>query len=169
LSIQQYRTNNQIAAPELRVIDEAGSHLGVMSREAALTLAKEKNLDLIEIAPTAKPPVAQIINFDKFRYQKEKEFKKQRLAQKKIAELKQVRISPRAALNDLGVKAGLAEKFLQAGHKVEILLILRGREKENKDWGLFKLQEFLKIIKIPHKITLNPRFIGRGFVVQIIK
>lgn len=152
------------------MIDEISAHLGVMSREAALSLAKEKGLDLIEITSTAKPPVAQIISFDKFRYQKEKELKKQRLAQKKTASgLKQVRISPRAAQNDLAIKAGLAEKFLQAGHKVEILLLLKGREKGNKDWGLLKLREFLTIIKIPHKVTLEPRFIGRGFVVQIIK
>ncbi len=140
-----------------------------MPKETALNLAQEKNLDLIEIVPTAKPPVAQIISFDKFRYQKEKEFRKQQLAQKKTAELKQVRISPRAGQHDLEVKAALLEKFLQAGHKVEINLWLRGREKYNKDWGLLKLQEFLKIIKIPHKITLEPRFVGRGFVVQIIK
>jgi translation initiation factor IF-3 len=164
-----YRVNNKITAPELRVIDEKGAHLGIISREAALTLAQEKNLDLIEIAPTAKPPVAQIISFDKFRYQKEKELKKQRLALKKTAELKQVRISPRVSHHDLEIKAGLVEKFLQAGHKVEINLFLKGREKYNKDWGLLKLNEFLKIIKIPHKITREPKFIGRGFVVQLIK
>ncbi len=151
------------------MIDDAGAHIGIMPKEAALNLAKEKNLDLIEIVPVAKPPVAQIISFDKFRYQKEKEWKKQRLAQKKIAELKQVRISPRAAKNDLEVKAALVEKFLQAGHKVEINLFLKGREKYNRDWGLLKLKDFLKIIKIPHKITLEPRFIGKGFVVQVIK
>jgi len=152
------------------VIDDSGAHLGVMPKEAALNLAKEKGLDLIEITPTAQPPIAQIISFDKFRYQKEKEFKKQRLIQKKTAfELKQVRISPRAGKHDLEIKAGLAEKFLETGHKVEILLLLRGREKGNKEWGLLKLQEFLKIIKIPNKITMAPRFIGRGFVVQIIK
>lgn len=154
----------------MRIIDETSAHLGVMTKEAALSLAKERGLDLIEITSTAKPPVAQIISFDKFRYQKEKEFKKQRLAQRKTAfELKQIRISPRAAQNDLAIKAGLAEKFLQTGHKVEILLLLKGREKGNKDWGLLKLREFLKIIKIPCKITLEPRFIGRGFVIQIIK
>ena len=164
-----YRINNKITAPELRVIDETGAHLGIISREAALNLAQGKNLDLIEIAPTAKPPVAQIISFDKFRYQKEKEFKKQRLVQKKSSELKQVRISPRASRHDLETKAALLEKFLQGGHKVEINLFLRGREKYNRDWGLLKLNEFLKIIKIPHKITLAPKFIGRGFVVQLIK
>lgn len=167
--ILNYRINNQITAPELRVIDETGNHLGIMSKEAALKLAEEKSRDLIEIAPTAKPPVAQIISFDKFRYQKEKEFKKQQLVQKKTAELKHIRISPRASQHDLRIKANLVEKFLQAGHKVEINLFLRGREKGNKDWGLLKLKEFLKIINISHKVTLEPKFVGRGFVTQIIK
>ena len=151
------------------MIDETGKYIGILSRPAALSLAQEKKLDLIEIAPAAKPPVAQIISFDKFRYQKEKEVKKQQLAQKKTAELKQIRITPRASQHDLEIKTALVEKFLEAGHKVEINLWLRGREKYNKDWGLFKLQEFIKIIKIPIKITLEPRFVGRGFVTQIIK
>ena len=80
----------------------------------------------------------------------------------KIAELKQVRISPRAAKNDLEVKAALVEKFLQAGHKVEINLFLKGREKYNRDWGLLKLKDFLKIIKIPTKSRWNRDLSERG-------
>jgi translation initiation factor IF-3 len=125
-------------------------------------------LDLIEIAPTAKPPVARIMSFDKFRYQKEKEEKKQKHGQK-TKELKHVRISPRAALNDLLIKARQAEKFLTLGYRVEINLFLRGREKGNKTWSLQKLREFLDLIKIPHEVTLPPKAGGRGFVTQIAK
>ncbi|MDI6734514.1 MAG: translation initiation factor IF-3 [Patescibacteria group bacterium] len=160
--------NNQITAPELRVIDEDSSNLGILKREKALRLAQEKGLDLIEIAPTANPPVARIISFDKFRYQKEKEEKKQRQAQK-TKELKYIRISPRAAPNDLQIKADQTQKFLEEGHQVEILLFVRGREKGNKDWNLKKLNEFLDMIKMPHLINLEPKFVGKGFVVQIIK
>ena len=163
-----YRTNNQILAPNVRVIDDQGENLGVMTKEAALALAIEKGLDLIEIAPNINPPVARIIQFDKFRYQKEKEFKKQRLAQK-AKELKHVRITPRAALNDLEVKVRKAEEFLSEGHKVEINLYLRGREKGNKEWGLRKLDEFLKMIKIPHQVTMEPKWGMRGFTSQITK
>ncbi len=166
--IQPYRINNQIAAAELRVIGPEGENLGVVRKEEALRMAVERGLDLIEVAPGAKPPVARIISFDKFRYQKEKEFKKQRLAQR-VKELKQVRITPRAALNDLQVKADRAERFLGQGHKVEIDLRLRGREKGNKEWGLMKLGEFLKMIKIPFTVTMPPRQGGRGFVTQITK
>ena len=125
-------------------------------------------MDLIEIAPTANPPVARIISFDKFRYQKEKEQKKQSQAQK-TKELKQVRITPRAAKNDLQIKARLAEEFLEKGHKVAINLFLRGREKGNKVWNLGKLTEFLALIKVPHQVTAEPKVGGRGMIVQIIK
>ncbi len=152
----------------MRIVDETGKNLGIMPREAALKLAEEKGLDLIEIAPTAQPPVAKIISFDKFRYQKEKELKKQRAVQK-ISELKQVRISARAAKNDLGIKAKKTEEFLNKGHKVEIMLRLKGREKYNRDWARYKLEEFLKMITVEYKITMEPRFGGQGLVMQIMK
>jgi translation initiation factor IF-3 len=152
----------------LRVIGETGEALGIMPREAALKLAEEKGLDLIEIAPTAKPPVAKVISFDKFRYQKEKEYKKQKASQK-ISEFKQIRISVRAAKNDLEIRAKKINEFLEEGHKVEIMISLKGREKGNKDWARAKLDEFLKMITMEYKITLEPRFGGRGIVVQLMK
>ncbi|MEI6479735.1 MAG: translation initiation factor IF-3 [bacterium] len=160
--------NNQIQAAELRVVTDAGENLGVMSLSQALKAALERGLDLIEIAPMAKPPVAKIIGFDKFRYQQEKEEKKRRTMQK-AKELKQVRITPRAAQNDLMVKVKRVEEFLAGGHKVEIGLFLKGREKGNKDWGLQKLKEFLKMITTPHLVTLPPKQGGRGFITQIAK
>lgn len=150
------------------MVDEQGENLGVMTRESALQKAKDAGLDLIEIAPQANPPVAKIIGFDKFRYQQEKEEKKKRQAQK-TKELKQVRITPRAAQNDLQVKLRKIEEFLNEGHKVEISVFLRGREKGNKEWGLNKLNEFLKMITTPHQVTLPPKPGGRGFITQITK
>lgn len=152
----------------MRVVDETGKNLGIMPREAALKLAESRGLDLIEIAPMAKPAVAKIISFDKFRYQKEKELKKQKLTQK-IGELKQIRLSARAAKNDLGIKAKKTEEFLNKDHKVEIMLRLKGREKYNRDWARYKLEEFLKMITVEYKITMEPRFGGQGLVMQITK
>ena len=139
-----------------------------MPASEALKLAQEKQLDLIEVAPNAKPPVVRIMKFDKFRYEKEKEIKKQRLSQKS-QELKHVRISPRAASHDLNTKVNQLEKFLNEGHKVEVDLFLRGREKGHKDWGLKKLNEFLSTIKTPYQVTLPPKSAGRGYITQIIK
>lgn len=150
------------------MVDETGKNLGIMPREAALKLAEEKGLDLIEIVPTAQPPVAKIISFDKFRYQEEKELRKQK-AKQKISELKQVRISIKAARNDLKTKAHKVEEFLNQGHKVEIILRLKGREKYNRDWARYKLEEFLKLITVEYKIGLEPRFVGQGLAMQIAK
>ncbi|MFH0712426.1 MAG: translation initiation factor IF-3 [Candidatus Jorgensenbacteria bacterium] len=166
LIVINYRINKEISARELRVIDEKGNSLGVLKTEEALRLAEEKELDLIEVAPHAKPPVAKIISFDKFRYQKEKEEKKQRLGEKR-KELKQIRVTPRAAINDLQIKARKADEFLKEGHKVELNLFLRGREKANKSWGLEKLGDFLKLIRVPYKVTMEPKWGGKGFIMQI--
>ena len=149
-------------------MDETGENLGVMPLEAALKLAAEKELDLIEIAPMVKPPVAKIISFDKFRYQKEKELKKQKSLQK-ISELKRVQITARAAKNDLDTRAKKADEFLNDGDKVEIMLILKGREKYNRIWANQKMDEFMKMITVEYKITMPPKFIGKGIVMQITK
>jgi len=165
-NIEKYRINNQIKAPELRVIDELDKNLGVMPLEAALKLAAEKGLDLIEIAPKAVPPVAKIISFDKFRYQKEKEERKKEKLSKTL-ELKQIQISLRAAKNDLEIKAKKVEEFLVKGHPVAIVLRLRGREKYNKPFAFQKLEEFSKFIKTEYKVLREPKIGGQGISVNI--
>ena len=142
--------------------------MGIMPLGEALKLAETRGLDLIEIAPTVKPPVAKIISFDKFRYQKEKELKKQKTSQK-TSELKQVQVSVRAAQNDLKIKVQKIEEFLNKGHKIEIILRLKGREKYNRDWARYKLGEFLKMITVEYKMGLEPRFVGQGLLMQIFK
>lgn len=150
------------------MIDEAGENLGIMPLEAALKLAQEKELDLIEIAPAVKPPVAKIISYDKFRYQKEKELKKAKSGQK-TSELKQIRIGARAAKNDMEIRARKIEEFLKEGNKVGIILILKGREKYMKDWAFQKLKEFMAMIKTEYKIAMEPKFSGKGLMMQITK
>lgn len=125
-------------------------------------------MDLIEIAPTANPPVAKIMDFDKFRYQQEKEAKKNRL-HKTTDELKQIRISVRAADNDMKIATKKIDDFLEKGHKVEIMLVLRGREKYNQPWAREKLDEFLKFITVPYKIISPQKNGGKGIIMQISK
>lgn len=168
IKVISYKINNQINAPEVRVVDEKGENLGVMPAKKAMEMAEEKGLDLVEINSKSNPPITKIISFDKFRYQKEKEEKKQRLAQKG-GELKRVRVTPRAARNDLQIKANQVDKFLEKNHNVEINLFLRGREKINKEWALQKLEEFLTMIKTPFKTVAEPKKGGRGFTMQIAK
>jgi len=163
------KINHQINAQELRIIDEAGEYVGVMSLSDALKLANEKGMDLIEVAPLAKPPVGKIMSYDKYRYQEEKKMKKQR-ASEKTQELKQIRISGRAAVHDLEIRAKKANEFLKEGHMVEIHLAMRGREKANKDWAKQKLLEFVKTMIDPeHKVIAEAKFGGRGFNMKIVK
>ncbi len=145
------KINNQITAPELRVISETEENIGILSLADALKLAKEKGLDLIEVVPTAKPPIAKIISFDKYRYQESKKLKKQK-SQSKGSSNKQVQISIREAKNDLIMKANRVNEFLGEGSHVEIALRLRGREKGNKDFARKKLAEFLTIITPNHQV-----------------
>ena len=152
----------------MRAIDENGENLGVLATSEALKMARERGLDLIEIGPMAKPPVARIMSFDKYRYQEEKKAKKQR-AQQKNQEMKRVQISARAAEHDLGIKAKKVNQFLKEGNPIEIQLRLRGREKAHKDLAKEKLLDFLKIIDPEYKILLEPKYSGRGFNMQITK
>jgi translation initiation factor IF-3 len=163
------RINNGIIAPELRVIGEKGENLGVLSREKALALTRpDAGIDLIEISPNAKPPVARLMSYDKFRYEEEKREKKERQAQKSVG-MKHVQITARAAQNDLMIKVRAVEKFFAEGHPVEINLRLRGREKANKPWAMEKLNEFLKLLPMEYKQLTQPRFSGNGPGVQIAK
>ena len=151
------------------MIGAEGENLGVMPREQALALVRPgEGLDLIEIAPTAKPPVARLMSFDKFRYQQEKAEKKARRAQKTVG-VKQVQISARAAKNDLLIKLKQLEEFLGEGHRVEIVLRLRGQEKYNKERARMKMDEFLKMITQEYKIVAEPKFGGRGMMAAISK
>lgn len=162
------RINEKINVREVRVIDDTGANLGVLETSEALRLAKEKGLDLVEISPMTNPPVAKIISFDKYRYQEEKKWKKQRATQK-TQEMKQVQISVREAVHDLGVKATRVNKFLDEGHRVEILLNLRGREKAHQDLAKQKLRDFLKTVNPEHKILSDIKWTGRGFNALIVK
>lgn len=139
-----------------------------MSLENALAAAQKEELDLILIVPNSNPPVARIADFDKFRYEKDKELKKQRQLQKTL-EMKQIQISVREAKNDLERKIKSVEKFLEAGHKVEILLVLKGREKRMKDWAKIKMEEFLEMVTLPYTQTQSIKYAGRGLTTQLLK
>lgn len=150
------------------MIDPEGNNLGVMSRDEALSLARDTHsLDLIEISPSAKPPVARIMSFDKYRYEQERAAKKERQLQK-ASGIKRVQITVRAAKNDLMVKVRQLEEFLEEGHPVEIYVRLRGREKGNKPWASQKLQEFVALIPVEYKVVSQPSFSGGALAMQIM-
>lgn len=123
--MKYYRINNRITARQVRLIDETGKHLGIFDIEEALRIAREKNLDLVEISPKETPPVTKIMDFGKFLYTEKKKEKGKRKKQ----EIKIVRLSLRMGKHDLEVKKNQILKFLNDNQKVKIEMILKGREK----------------------------------------
>ncbi|MCX7778732.1 MAG: translation initiation factor IF-3 [Patescibacteria group bacterium] len=139
--MKYYRLNNQITAPKVRLIDEEGKHLGVFSIEEARRLSQQKNLDLVEISPKETPPVVRIVDFGKFLYETKK---KERSIKKRKQEIKGLRLSLRVGRHDLEVKKKQVLKFLEAGQRVKIELVLRGREKTHFDLAKKIIDEFIK-------------------------
>lgn len=131
--------NGSIRAANLRVIDEDGSQLGVLSRTEALRLAEERGLDLVEVSPNADPPVCKIVDWGKYNYQKTKQLQKSKQNAKAL-EVKQMRFGLKISEHDLGVKLKKVTGFLESGHKVKLTVFFRGRENAHKDLG-FKLAE----------------------------
>jgi translation initiation factor IF-3 len=152
---------------ELRVIDDTGKNLGVVSKEEALNKASEQGMDLIEIVPNAQPPVAKIMEFGKFVYQEKKREKEGRKGQR--SETKQMRFSVRTSGGDLEFKAGQVDKFLKKRYKIRILMTLRGREKSLKDFANSKLQGFLGMIKEPYKVEQAPKMTPMGIMITLSK
>ncbi len=133
--------NEQIRDKEVRLIGVNGEQLGIMPARDALKLANEAELDLVKVAPTAKPPVCKIIDYGKFRYEmarKEKEAKKKQ----KVIEVKEVRLSPNIDVNDLNTKTSAARKFLEKGNKVKVTLRFRGREMAHMNASRYILENF---------------------------
>lgn len=142
-----------------------------MSRDEALKLAREKGLDLIEVAPMAKPPVARIMDYGKYIYREEKEERKQKAKQRKDTS-KTIRINLNTGANDLKIKAEKTELFLKEGLKVQVELVLKGRAKYQKtfaDLGKQKIENFLKLIHTPIKIISELKKQLKGFNITIVK
>ena len=153
--------NEQIRDKEIRLIGENGEQLGIMSARDAMKLAREAELDLVKIAPTAKPPVCKIIDYGKYRYElarKEKEAKKKQ----KVIEIKEVRLTPNIDVNDLNTKVGSARKFLQKGNKVKVTLRFRGREMAHMQASRHVLDDFAKELSDVAVVDKAPKIEGRS-------
>lgn len=140
--IPQYNKNQHIKAEFLMVLDENNQNLGEMKTEDALKMAQEKDLDLVEINPKSNPPVAKLIDFAEFKYQKEKQARKQKI-NSHTSEMKGVRLSVRISEHDMEIKAKQAIKFLDRGDKVKIELMMRGRENAKQDIARDTITRFI--------------------------
>ena len=153
--------NEQIRDREVRLIGENGEQLGIMSARDAFKLAQEAELDLVKIAPTAKPPVCKIIDYGKYRYElarKEKEARKKQ----KVIDVKEVRLSPNIDTNDLNTKVGAARKFLEQGDKVKVTLRFRGREMAHMHNSKYILDDFAEKLADIAVVEKAPKVEGRS-------
>ena len=153
--------NERIRDREVRLVSESGEQLGIMSSREALKLAREADLDLVKIAPNAKPPVCKIIDYGKYRYElarKEKEAKKKQ----KTMEVKEVRLSPNIDTNDLNTKQ--ARKFISKGDKVKVTLRFRGREMAHVNYSKQILDSFYERLEDIAVVDKNPKMEGRSMV-----
>ena len=163
-----YLINEQIREKEVRLIDENGQQKGIVSIEEARAAADEAGIDLVLIAPTAKPPVCKIIDFGKFRYEQARKEKEARKKQKTI-EVKEIRLSPNIDVNDIRTKANNARKFIEKGDKVKVALRFRGREMAHMQENKHVLDDFAAMLEDVATVEKPPKVEGRNMVMFLAK
>lgn len=162
-AISELFINEQIRDKEIRLIGESGEQLGIMSSREALKLAEEAGLDLVKIAPTAKPPVCKIVDYGKYRYElarKEKDAKRKQ----KVIEVKEIRMSPNIDTNDLNTKVGATRKFLEKGNRVKVTLRFRGREMAHMSTSKHILDDFAQMLSDIAVVEKMPKVEGRSMI-----
>ena len=161
-----YRLNWNIIAPKLRVIDKEGKQIGILTKDEALKLAREQQIDLIEIAPRASPPVCKLIDFRKFLYLEKKKEREQRKGVKGKG-IKEIRLRPFIGDHDYQVRLNQTKDFLKQGEKVRIRVRFFGREIAKKKFGFEIINRLLKDLGENVSLEREPRFIGKTLVAQL--
>ena len=158
--MKQLRVNERIRISQVRVIGEDGAQLGVMAPTDAMRLAKEKGLDLVEVAPQTSPPVCRIMDFNKFRYDEQR---REREAKKKhhVAKLKEVKFKPHIEEHDYQVKLGMLKRFLMRGDQAKVTMVYRGRELAHTELGRRILDRLIGDLKLISKVERTPMLDGR--------
>ena len=160
------KANNRIDSPEVQVIASNGENLGIISTNKAISMAKEEGLDLIEIAPNAKPPVCKIIDMGKYKYDAQKKANKAKKKQK-IVLLKEIKLRPVTEAHDYNFKLKNAQKFLSKGDKVKFTIRFKGRELQHSDLGHDLMSKIKEDIKLVGKVEMNPKFDGKQMIMVI--
>ncbi|MBK7901079.1 MAG: translation initiation factor IF-3 [Azonexus sp.] len=160
------RLNEEITVPEIRLIGEEGEQVGVVSIRAALQMAEEAELDLVEIAPLAKPPVCRIMDYGKFKYQEAKKAHEAKLKQKQV-QVKEVKLRPGTDENDYQIKLRNMTRFLEDGDKVKVTLRFRGREMAHQEFGMRQLERIKADLDALGLVEQMPKMEGRQMIMII--
>jgi translation initiation factor IF-3 len=166
LRISDPRTNDKIRVPEVRLVGPAGEQVGVVPIDTALRLAREADLDLVEVAPNSRPPVVKIMDYGKFKYETAQKAKEARRNQANTV-LKEVRFRLKIDAHDYETKRKRAEGFLKAGDKVKAMILFRGREQSRPDQGVRLLARFAEDIREYGNVESNPTIDGRNMVMVV--
>jgi translation initiation factor IF-3 len=160
------RSNNRISSPEVQVIGSDGENIGIINTNEAISMAKEQGLDLIEIAPNAKPPVCKIIDMGKFKYDAQK---KANVAKKKqkIVSLKEIKMRPVTEVHDYDFKVKNAKKFIGKGDKVKFTIRFKGRELQHSHLGKELMEKIKADMQDIAKVELHPKFDGKQMIMVI--
>ncbi|WP_071028172.1 translation initiation factor IF-3 [Peptoniphilus raoultii] len=161
--MKELQINEEIREKEVRLVDDKGGQIGLVDIDRALDMAFEKKLDLVNVAPSAKPPVCRIMDYGKYRYElikKEKEAKKKQ----RVINVKELRLTPNIESHDLNTKANRAIDFLKSGDRVKVVVRFRGREMGHTDIGKEVLEEFVNLISEYGAVDKKPKMEGRNMV-----
>lgn len=158
MAATNYRKNRQIRVPEVRLIDEHGEQLGVVPTVDAQRRAQDAGLDLVEVSPHARPPVCRVMDFGKFKYMQRK---KEKGSQKPGSHLKELRVRPAIDPHDLGYRMVQGRKFLEAGHKVQVVCIFRGRQMAHPEHGYNVMRTVAETLGDISKVETPARMMGR--------
>ena len=160
------RMNDMIRVREVRLIDDEGNQKGIVPTLEALKMAKEKDLDLVEVSPNANPPVCKILDFGKYRFEQEKKLRESKKNQK-VLKLKEIRMQPKIGSGDLDTKAKHVQEFLDEGSKVKVTIRFRGRELAHTELGYDVLQEVLKRLTSAYVVEKAPAMDGKTMSMTI--
>ncbi|WP_026369167.1 translation initiation factor IF-3 [Kallotenue papyrolyticum] len=163
---QKARINRRIRVPQVRLIDEEGRQIGVISTSEALMMAEERGLDLVEVAPNADPPVCRLMDYGKFLYEQNKKAREARKNQKTI-EVKEVQIRPSTDEHDVEVKSNRAREFLSDGHKVKFNMRFRGRQLAHMDIGVRMLEDIAERLRDVGVVEVRPTPEGRSITMVL--
>ena len=163
LEIKELQINEEIREKEVRLVDDEGNQLGLVPRMQAIDLAISKKLDLVNVAPNAKPPVCRIMDYGKYRYEQEKKEKEARKKQK-VINIKELRFTPNIEDHDLNTKANRAIDFLKNGDRIKVSVRFRGREMGHTDLGREVLDKFYDLVSEYGVVDKKPKMEGRSLV-----
>ena len=160
------RSNNRISSPEVQVIASDGENLGILNTNEAISMAKNQSLDLIEIAPNAKPPVCKIMDMGKYKYDLQKKASQAKKKQKTVS-LKEIKLRPGTETHDYNFKIKNAKKFISKGNKVKFTVKFKGREMQHTDLGKSLMDKIIEETKDIAKVESKPKFEGRQMVMIV--